>query len=135
MEFLTLGVFATWLTTLIAQLPVGHKVPFFFLSHAIGGIIHIQICLSHFSRDVFDGVPKNNEWIEMQLSGTMDIECPIGPVAHAAAFGGSCGEVCAARPEGGPGCKAARSHLRVVRRDAAAGARRRGGCGKPWHAR
>ena len=46
---------------------------------------------------------------------TMDIECPIGPVAHAAAFGGSCGEVCAARPEGGPGCKAARSHLRVVR--------------------
>ncbi|EOD28146.1 hypothetical protein EMIHUDRAFT_44091, partial [Emiliania huxleyi CCMP1516] len=51
---------------------------------------------------------------------TLDIDCPIGPVPHAAAFGGSCGEVCAARPEGGAGCKAARSHLRVVRRDASA---------------
>ena len=45
---------------------------------------------------------------------TLDIDCPIGPVPHAAAFGGSCGEVCAARPEGGAGCKAARSHLAIL---------------------
>jgi delta8-fatty-acid desaturase len=76
MEFLTLGVFATWLTTLIAQLPVGHKVPFFFLSHAVAGVIHVQICLSHFSRDVFEGRPENDEWVNMQLAGTLDIDCP-----------------------------------------------------------
>ena len=76
MEFLTLGMFAAWLSALIAQLPSGHRVPFFFLSHAVAGIIHVQICLSHFSRDVFEGRPENDEWVKMQLSGTMDIECP-----------------------------------------------------------
>ena len=76
MEFLTLGMFATWLTALIAQLPAGHRVPFFFLSHAVAGIIHVQICLSHFSRDVFEGRPENDEWVNMQLAGTLDIECP-----------------------------------------------------------
>ena len=76
-EFATLVFYFAWYLTLLSKLPtIGEKWAFFFLSHAIGGIIHIQICLSHFSRDVFDGVPKNNEWIEMQLSGTMDIECP-----------------------------------------------------------
>ena len=75
-EFLTIGVFFAWLSALIAQLPEGHRVPFFFLSHAVAGIIHVQICLSHFSRDVFEGRPENDEWVSMQLSGTMDIDCP-----------------------------------------------------------
>jgi fatty acid desaturase/predicted heme/steroid binding protein len=76
-EFATLGFYFAWYSALISMLPSsGEKWAFFFLSHAVGGIIHIQICLSHFSRDVFEGIPKNNEWVEMQLSGTMDIECP-----------------------------------------------------------
>jgi fatty acid desaturase len=75
-EFLTIGMFFTWLSALIAQLPEGHRVPFFFLSHAVAGVIHVQICLSHFSRDVFEGRPENDEWVSMQLSGTMDIDCP-----------------------------------------------------------
>ena len=75
-EFLTISVFFAWLSALIAQLPEGHRVPFFFLSHAVAGIIHVQICLSHFSRDVFEGRPENDEWVSMQLSGTMDIDCP-----------------------------------------------------------
>ena len=76
-EFAALGFYFYWYTVLISCLPTtGEKVAFMFLSHAIGGIIHVQICLSHFSRDVFNGVPKNNEWVEMQLAGTMDIECP-----------------------------------------------------------
>ena len=75
-EFLTLGMFFAWLSALIAQLPSGHRAPFFFLSHAVAGIIHVQICLSHFSREVFEGRPESDEWVTMQLSGTMDIECP-----------------------------------------------------------
>ena len=75
-EFLAIGVFFAWLSALIAQLPEGHRVPFFFLSHAVAGIIHVQICLSHFSRDVFEGRPEHDEWVSMQLSGTMDIDCP-----------------------------------------------------------
>ena len=75
-EFLTLGMFATWLGAVIHALPVGHRVPFFFLSHAVAGIIHVQICLSHFSMNVFEGRPENDEWVKMQLGGTMDINCP-----------------------------------------------------------
>ena len=47
------------------------KVAFLLVSHAIGGIIHVQICLSHFSRDVFEGRPESNKWVDMQLAGTM----------------------------------------------------------------
>ena len=43
----------------------------------------------------------------------VEIDCPIGPVPHAARYGGSCSEVAAARPEGGAGAKTARrsTHL------------------------
>jgi len=75
-EFLTMGTFFAWLSLLIAQLPSGHRAPFFFLSHAVAGVIHVQICLSHFSRDVFEGRPESDEWVTMQLAGTMDITCP-----------------------------------------------------------
>ena len=54
----------------------GERVGFLLLSHAVGGLIHVQICLSHFSRDVFEGKPENHKWVDMQLSGTMDIDCP-----------------------------------------------------------
>lgn len=50
----------------------------------------------------------------------LTIGCPIGPVRHAS-LSGSCQSIHAARPEGGPGAKAAMSHLRVVARDAARG--------------
>lgn len=76
LEFLTLAGFAAWLTVLIQSLPARHRVPFFFLSHAIAGIIHIQICLSHFSMDVFEGRPEKDAWVKMQIGGTMNISCP-----------------------------------------------------------
>ena len=71
-----MGLYFTWLGALVSQLPSGERLGFLLLSHAVGGIIHVQICLSHFSRKIFDGRPENNKWVEMQLDGTMDIDCP-----------------------------------------------------------
>ena len=66
-----------WLGALVTRLPsLGERVSFLLLSHAVGGLIHVQICLSHFSRKVFEGRPESHKWVEMQLSGTMDIDCP-----------------------------------------------------------
>jgi fatty acid desaturase len=76
LEFGLMCAYFTWLASLVGCLPsAGEKVAFLLLSHAVGGIIHVQICLSHFSRDVFEGRPENNKWVEMQLAGTMDIDC------------------------------------------------------------
>jgi delta8-fatty-acid desaturase len=71
-----MGLYFTWLATLVSYLPSGEKPAFLLLSHAVGGLIHVQICLSHFSRKIFEGRPENNKWVEMQLDGTMDIDCP-----------------------------------------------------------
>ena len=77
LEFGVMCAYFTWLGALVSCLPTGgEKLAFLLLSHAVGGLIHVQICLSHFSRDIFDGRPENNKWVEMQLSGTMDIDCP-----------------------------------------------------------
>jgi len=66
-----------WLGALVSCMGgAAEKVAFLLVSHAVGGLIHVQICLSHFSRDVFEGRPQNNKWVEMQLAGTMDIDCP-----------------------------------------------------------
>lgn len=76
-EIFTLGLYFTWYSTLLSVIPsMGMKIAFVLISHAVGGIIHVQICLSHFSRNTFDGRPESNRWVDMQLSGTMDIDCP-----------------------------------------------------------
>ena len=77
LELGVMGAYFAWLGALVSCLPgAAEKAAFLLLSHAVGGIIHVQICLSHFSRDVFEGRPENNKWVDMQLSGTMDIDCP-----------------------------------------------------------
>ena len=76
LEICVMGLYFTWLGALVSALPANERLGFLLLSHAVGGIIHVQICLSHFSRKIFDGRPENDKWVTMQLDGTMDIDCP-----------------------------------------------------------
>ena len=58
LEFGVMCLYFTWLGVLVSRLPsLGERVSFTLLSHAVGGLIHVQICLSHFSRKVFEGRP------------------------------------------------------------------------------
>ena len=64
-ELMSLSVFSTWLVALMYQLPAGEALPWFLFSHAVAGILHVQIVLSHWSMDIYKGHAYNDitdEW-------------------------------------------------------------------------
>lgn len=102
-EVLALIGFWTWFGTLMSHME-GPKttVAYLLLSHGIAGILHVQICLSHFSMNVYHdnsyAVDKQNkgvalhrqngieyssggpvdDWFRTQLCSTMNIDCSEG---------------------------------------------------------
>eukprot|EP00270_Netrium_digitus_P021611 TRINITY_DN9341_c0_g1_i1.p1 TRINITY_DN9341_c0_g1~~TRINITY_DN9341_c0_g1_i1.p1 ORF type:complete len:452 (+),score=75.93 TRINITY_DN9341_c0_g1_i1:83-1438(+) len=76
-ELLSLAFFWAWFSALLSFLPSPQeRVVFFFISHAIAGVLHIQICCSHFPMPTFSGDVPENMWCPKQLEGTLNIECP-----------------------------------------------------------
>jgi acyl-lipid Delta6-acetylenase / acyl-lipid (9-3)-desaturase len=81
-EIIALLGFLLWLSSLIYFIPeasIGEKIAYVFLSHALAGVLHVQICLSHFSMGTYSGTAYNDdsdEWFKMQLFTTLDIDCP-----------------------------------------------------------
>eukprot|EP00750_Incisomonas_marina_P002970 INCI12792.3.p1 GENE.INCI12792.3~~INCI12792.3.p1 ORF type:complete len:552 (+),score=83.29 INCI12792.3:237-1658(+) len=80
LEMVSLFGFAVWLTALCASMPSWPvALMFLFVSHSIAGILHVQICLSHFYMDTYHGRAYNDdsdEWFTMQLKTTMNVSCP-----------------------------------------------------------
>jgi delta8-fatty-acid desaturase len=79
-ELISLVGFYIWMTWLHTLLPsIAHVLVFLFVSHAIAGLLHIQITISHFSMDFYNGVTFQNDsqsWCQTQLATTMDVDCP-----------------------------------------------------------
>lgn len=79
-EVLGLAVFWSWWLCMISFLPSWRsRIMFWYLSHLFVSLIHIQICLSHFSMDMFETVPMKKEdesVFEFQLRTTLDVDCP-----------------------------------------------------------
>jgi delta8-fatty-acid desaturase len=76
LEFLSMVVYFSWLTCLISALPTyQERVVFFILSHSITAILHIQICVSHFSMETIGAQFSSygESWAEMQSRTTLDI--------------------------------------------------------------
>lgn len=88
LEIFMLFLFWVWLLNLCSSLPSwSHSVVFLFLSHAVAGIIHVQICLSHFSMPVFDGLPQESHekdgYVISQFEATTNIKClPMFDIFH-----------------------------------------------------
>jgi len=82
MEFATLIGFATWYTCLVYAMPATHpweRFAYVLLSHAGAGILHVQICLSHFAMHTYHGHAYNgdeDDWFHLQVNTTLDIDCP-----------------------------------------------------------
>jgi len=79
MELCLLATFASWLSFVVYSLPAGEKIWWLLLSHAVAGILHVQIVLSHWSMDIYKGHPYNgpeDEWYIMQLKTTMNVATP-----------------------------------------------------------
>jgi delta8-fatty-acid desaturase len=76
-----LGFFA-WLATLVSCIPSwGERLAFFFLSHAVAGLLNVQITLSHFSRPIFDCDQDNNsnyggDFYTRNVLSSLDVACP-----------------------------------------------------------
>lgn len=66
--------------------PLVERMMYVLLSHAVAGVLHVQICLSHFSMATYHdcgGVDAkggnfegSDEWFRMQVATTMNIDCP-----------------------------------------------------------
>ncbi|MQM10377.1 hypothetical protein Taro_043268 [Colocasia esculenta] len=75
-EILGLTVFWVWFPLLVSYLPTwGERATFVMASFAVSGILHVQLCLSHFSSPVYVGRPAANDWFQNQTVGTLDIAC------------------------------------------------------------
>ena len=73
-----LGYFL-WLATLLSTVPgFPLKFAFLYVSHAVVGLLHVQICLSHFSREVCEGRPMDQageSFFRTQLAASLDVDC------------------------------------------------------------
>ncbi len=73
-ECLSLAGFWLWFGTLISYLPSDERVSYLLLSHALSGVLNLQITISHFSMDVFNGICQD-DWILHQCKTSMDVTC------------------------------------------------------------
>lgn len=75
LEQATLLAFAGWYGALVWAMdaPTGggwEKLAFVLVAHMLAGVLHVQICLSHFAREVYHGHAYNgdgDEWFRMQV--------------------------------------------------------------------
>lgn len=75
--------FIVWVSVVVNLLPsVYEKVAFVTISHAVAGILNIQITLSHFCMEVYYGSPYNHDkgiedgWVWTQMKTTLALVCP-----------------------------------------------------------
>jgi delta8-fatty-acid desaturase len=83
LDLMALLGFFCWMPTLALQLPSWEEfVAFILLSHAVAGLLNVQITLSHFSQPIFDspdkeGVSKyGGDFFTRNVISSLDVACP-----------------------------------------------------------
>lgn len=78
-EVTSLILFAGWVTGVCLSLPTWKEsLGWLMLSHGTSALLHVQICLSHFSMHTYHGNAYNDasdEWYKMQLKTSMNVDC------------------------------------------------------------
>lgn len=76
-EVMALAGFWIWFAALLTFLPsFSDRIQFLLISHAIAGLLHVQITISHFPMEVTEGNPlQNSSFVENQLLTSLDVEC------------------------------------------------------------
>lgn len=70
LDTLTLFAFFTWF--LILAFSGDSPFTYIYVSHAITGLLHVQICVSHFAESVLD---CHLDWVDRQSCTTIDVDC------------------------------------------------------------
>ncbi|XP_067945697.1 uncharacterized protein [Watersipora subatra] len=80
LELSTLAVHYCWWGYMLYLCPSwSSRLLYWYIANATVGVIHVQICLSHFMMETFEEMPyrKNEEsYYEYQLRTTLDVDCP-----------------------------------------------------------
>jgi len=81
LEIGTLCLFFGWFGTMLAYCLNSwqERLAYIGMSHAVAGLLHVQITLSHFAEEVYHGQAYNDdtdEWFRMQVKTTLNIDCP-----------------------------------------------------------
>eukprot|EP00923_Selenidium_pygospionis_P019892 GHVN01034603.1.p1 GENE.GHVN01034603.1~~GHVN01034603.1.p1 ORF type:complete len:496 (-),score=42.07 GHVN01034603.1:3975-5462(-) len=79
-EIVTFLGYWCWLGYLLSfSLNLATASAILLISHAIAGILHVQIVLSHLACDVLENVPYTDDkaqWFAVQLRTSLDVDCP-----------------------------------------------------------
>ncbi|KAL9188789.1 hypothetical protein ACHAXT_007167 [Thalassiosira profunda] len=75
--------FGGWLSLLVSFIPTwGERVAYVMLSHAVAGLLNVQITLSHFSRPIFDSPTKldgpdryGGDFFTRNVVSSLDVDC------------------------------------------------------------
>ena len=84
LDFLGCFLYFVWFGSLVASLPTASERFFYVsLTHAVAGIIHLQICVNHYPMPMFhgthQGLPPSDvrqTWPAMHVEGTVNVDCP-----------------------------------------------------------
>ncbi len=78
LELLGIILFGVWFSYLVMQIPhLSWRIMFVLLSHALAGILHVQITLSHFAMPALKLNPlAQYSFLEHQLMTSLDVDCP-----------------------------------------------------------
>jgi delta8-fatty-acid desaturase len=82
LDCISLALFWTWYLLLLWNLGSWHRALLFVaISHAVAGVLHVQITLSHFAMPSYEGKPHSGDddglaFLRTQLNHSLDINCP-----------------------------------------------------------
>jgi len=84
LDLLALTGFLSWFVFLVSCIPTwGERVAFVLLSHAVAGLLNVQITLSHFSRTIFDSTSEKEghekyggDFFTRNILSSLDVDCP-----------------------------------------------------------
>ena len=101
LEIASLVAFAGWYSALVWGMVAStggkwEKLAYVLVSHMLAGTLHVQICLSHFAREVYHGHAYNgdgDEWFRMQVG----VGCGLWGVGRMAGWMRVCSDVWRAR--------------------------------------
>lgn len=80
LEMCALLIFAVWVVAVPLSLPTwGETSAWLLISHAVSGLLHVQIVISHWAMETYHGHAYNDdqdEWYITQLKTTMNVATP-----------------------------------------------------------
>ena len=76
LEIKCLFFFCIWNALLLTRLESsGERMLFLFISHALTAILHVQISISHFAEEIYNGVKYRGDWLKAQCNTTANVKC------------------------------------------------------------